>query len=386
MNEGWKTFATVQGICGVSWNAQGVTGFYLPELLAERIEQDLRDLTGIKKSARVLPDWIKQLIQKIKIHIKGELQDFSTVPLVFNAGSEFVHAVYRAARKIPAGSVVSYAELAAALGNPGAVRAVGTALGKNPIPLLVPCHRIVAASGKLGGFSAPGGLAAKTALLECEGVCLTKPVVITSPAHWQKAIAGLQKQDKAMARLIKRVAPFEFKPHLHTEPLSALISAIVSQQLSVKAAATILARVNALITENGVPHPEKLLATSDIKLREAGLSYMKVSYLKDLAQRYLIGLLPPLEKLQQMSDQQIIKNFTQIKGVGRWTVEMYLIFNLGRADIWPTLDLGVRKGIALLNGLPETPAADEAEVYGENWRPYRTVAALYLWRSLDNKS
>lgn len=189
-----------------------------------------------------------------------------------------------------------------------------------------------------------------------------------------------------MATLINHVEPFAFKPHLHTEPLSALISAIVSQQLSVKAAATILARVNALIMEAGVPHPEKLLATADIKLREAGLSYMKVSYLKDLAQRYLMGLLPPLEKLQQMSDQQIIKSFTEIKGVGRWTVEMYLIFNLGRADIWPTLDLGVRKGIALLHGLPEVPTAHEAEFYGEDWQPYRTVASLYLWRSLDNKN
>ncbi len=346
--------------------------------------QRLRQITGKTHAATKLPVWIKTLVQTVRAHLKGDAQDFSAVPLALS-GSDFLQSVYRAAQKIPAGSVLTYGELAMLLGKPGASRAVGTALGKNPIPLLVPCHRIVASGRKPGGFSAPGGLAAKLALLDCEGVSLQPPPTLHSTALWLKAVAALQKQDRAIARLIKHVGPMEFVPHLREEPLTSFISAIVSQQLSVKAAATILKRVNALITVDGVPHPEKLLLTSDDELRGAGLSYMKASYLKDLAQKYRDGELPTLPQIKQMSDNQIIKRFTQIKGVGRWTVEMYLIFNLGRSDVFPTLDLGVRKGVALALNLDKVPDSEAALAYGEKWKPYRSVASLYLWRSLDNK-
>lgn len=211
------------------------------------------------------------------------------------------------------------------------------------------------------------------------------PPTLQSAALWQKAVAALQKQDRAIARLIKRIGPIAFAPHLREEPLTSFIGAIVSQQLSVKAAATILNRVNALITVDGAPHPEKLLLTADDALRGAGLSYRKVSYLKDLAQKYRDGELPTLAQIQQMTDDQIVQRFTQIRGVGRWTVEMYLIFNLGRTDVWPTLDLGVRKGIALALELDDVPDPVAAQAYGEKWKPYRSVASLYLWRGLDNK-
>ncbi|MET0379724.1 MAG: hypothetical protein ABW049_12100 [Spongiibacteraceae bacterium] len=224
----------------------------------------------------------------------------------------------------------------------------------------------------------------KPALLGSDSVGLPPPT-FDSAALWLKAVAALQKQDRAIARLIKRVGPIAFAPHLREEPLTSFIGAIVSQQLSVKAAATILQRVNALITVDGVPHTEKLLLTSDDALRGAGLSYMKASYLKDLAQKYRDGELPTLPQIKQMSDEQIINRFTQIKGVGRWTVEMYLIFNLGRTDVLPTLDLGVRKGIALALQLDAVPNPAAAMAYGEKWKPYRSVASLYLWRGLDNK-
>ncbi|HET8706700.1 MAG TPA: methylated-DNA--[protein]-cysteine S-methyltransferase, partial [Pseudomonadales bacterium] len=310
---------------------------------------------------------------------------FSAVPVHLPNASEFVRTLYHATQTIPAGEVLSYGDLAEKLGNAGATRAVGSALGKNPIPLIIPCHRVVAASGKLGGFSSPGGTQTKLKLLDAEGVCLIPPATITNSAQWKKSIAQLQKNDALFAKMAKLVKPFAFQPHLRDEPVAALTEAIVSQQLATKVAATILARVNSLIQIDGVTSAERILQLPEQTLRGAGLSQMKVSFLKDLAAHYSDGKLSPLDKLQKMSDEQIIKEFTQIKGVGRWTVEMFLIFNLGRADVFPVLDFGVRKGVAKLYGLKEMPSPKEMLALGENWRPYRSVASLYLWRYQDDK-
>lgn len=380
----WTTFSTSLGVCGVSWTLPGTNSFFLPEATRAAIETSLTDITGYTKTSSP-PAWVKELIRKVKAHTKGHAQDFSEVPLSFSGVSEFMLSVFQAAREIPSGTVMTYGELAGLIGKPNAGIAVGSALGNNPIPLLVPCHRVIASSGKLGGFSAPGGLATKVALLECEGVYLAKPPVLATQAQWRKAVSSLQKRDETFSRLVSNLEPLEFRPLLNNEPLTALISAIVSQQLSSKVAATILNRVNALISENGCPCPRKLLNTPDDDLRKAGLSFMKVSFLKDLAEKYLEGRLPLLEKLKRMSDEQIIKELTQIKGVGRWTAEMYLIFNLGRSDVFPTLDFGVRKAVAQLFGLPAVPGPEAIEKYGEIWKPYRTVASLYLWHLLDNK-
>jgi len=349
------------------------------------MEGQLKKTALKSRASSTPPSWVKDLIKKVRAHVKGRVQDFTSVPVHFDGISAFLISVYRAAQQILPGTVLTYGELAARIGNPAAARAVGGALGKNPIPLIVPCHRVISSSGKLGGFSAPGGVKAKAALLEIEGVRLSRQGVISTTAQWRTAVNTLQKQDKTIGGLIKKIKPFQFKPLMKKEPLEALIAAIISQQLSAKAAATILNRVNALIVENGHPSPARILNTPDTELRKSGLSFMKVSYLKDLAQKYLEGKLPPLEKLKQMTDEQITKEFTQVKGVGRWSVQMYLIFNLGRADVFPTLDFGVRKAIALLYNLRRVPGPKAIEKYGELWRPYRTVASLYLWYSLDNK-
>ena len=379
----WLIFPTLRGYCGISWCAQGVTAFMLPEATPAGIQKELQTITGVKKPAATLPAWIRALAQQVKLHLKGKPQDFSAVPVVIGHATDFMQAVYKEAQRIPSGSVVSYAQLADRLGKPGAVRAVGTALGKNAIPLIIPCHRIITTSGKIGGFSANGGIAAKEILLACEGVSLEKPRLIITAAQWRTGVQYLQR-DKQLAKIIKQVGPFPFKPKQNTEPLQVFISAIVSQQLSTKVAATILKRVNALIDKKGKPCAKKVLATDDEVLRAAGLSYQKVSYLKDLAQHYVDGKFPTLEQVRQMSDEQIIKLFTQIKGVGRWTVEMYLIFDLGRADVFPGDDYGIRKAIAKLHNLAELPPAKLMAQYAEQWKPYRSVASLYLWRSLDN--
>jgi DNA-3-methyladenine glycosylase II len=386
VQKAWITFSTALGVCGCSWSERGLTSFALPEKSTTSVEKSLRSATGNLKvsatPATALPVWIKSLIKRVQAHLAGKPQDFSAVPVYVETATDFMQSVYSAAQQIPAGTVLTYAELAAHIGKPGAVRAVGTALGKNPIPLIIPCHRIVASSGKLGGFSAPGGVGTKVTLLACEGVSLEKPRLLTTPAQWRKALAHVQ-QDKAFARWTKAIALPPLKPQQNAEPLAALVAAIVSQQLSTKAAATILQRVQALIVKNGKPDARKILATDDEVLRAAGLSYMKVAYLKDLAQHCVEGKFPTLAQVRQMPDEQIIKQFTQIKGIGRWTVEMYLIFDLGRADVFPADDYGIRKAIAQLHNLAELPPAKQMAQYGEQWKPYRTVASLYLWRMLD---
>jgi len=379
----WLSFTTEMGVCGIAWNEQGVTHFLLPDAEASQIVKQLKRYTGNNLCAAKPPAWIKALVKDVKSHLKGKMQDFSQVPICLSDSSEFVRAIYRETQRIPAGKVLTYGELAAQLGKPGAMRAVGAALGKNPVPLLVPCHRIVAAAGKMGGFSSPGGIQTKLQLLDSEGVCLIPPSTIADAAQWRKAVAQLQKKDTLFAQMAKRVAPFSFQPHLRDEPVAALVSAIVSQQLSTKVAATIFERVRTLTEVYGEISAERILALPDQTLRQAGLSQMKVSFLKDLALHYVNGKLSRLEKLQSMSDEQIIREFTQIKGVGRWTVEMFLIFNLGRTDVFPVLDFGIRKGVAKLYELDELPDPQAMPGYGENWRPFRSVASLYLWRYQD---
>jgi 3-methyladenine DNA glycosylase/8-oxoguanine DNA glycosylase len=247
----------------------------------------------------------------------------------------------------------------------------------------VPCHRVIAAANKLGGFSSAGGRETKIALLANEGVRLERPYALSTAARWQAAVAALRSQDPVFGRFMQSMPPFTFRPHLSAEPLTALTGAIVNQQLSNKVAAVILKRVNALVMEAGRVCPHRILKVAPAALREAGLSHMKISYLQHLARTYLDGRLSPLSQLKRMRDDQIIDEFTQVKGIGRWTVEMYLIFNLGRADVLPVLDLGVRKSIAQLYSLPSIPTPKALDPYGARWTPYRTVASLYLWRALD---
>jgi DNA-3-methyladenine glycosylase II len=163
----------------------------------------------------------------------------------------------------------------------------------------------------------------------------------------------------------------------------ALSQAIVSQQLAVKAAATIFARFRALFPRNR-PTPLVLLDLPLAALRGAGLSGQKSGYLRDLAARFTDGTIPS-RRISRMTDEQVIASLTQVKGVGVWTAEMFLIFVLNRPDIWPVDDLGVRKAAQRLFELPELPTAESLSRIAEPWRPYRTVAAWYLWRSLENK-
>jgi DNA-3-methyladenine glycosylase II len=186
-----------------------------------------------------------------------------------------------------------------------------------------------------------------------------------------------------MAELIARSRRYNITPALSIRPFDALAESIAYQQLSGKAAATIFGRVRALYPKRKWLDPEQLLATPDETLRAAGLSRAKTAALKDLAAKTIDGTVPAGRALIRMSDDEIITRLTAVRGIGRWTVEMLLLFDLGRPDVWPVDDYGVRKGFAKTFGRRKLPTPKQLMKFGEKWRPYRSMAAWYFWRALD---
>lgn len=198
-----------------------------------------------------------------------------------------------------------------------------------------------------------------------------------------RASKHLSSVDRILARVIRKVGPVKVLPPRGVSPYMSLVRAVAHQQLTGKAAATILGRVLALYPGKRFPRPEDLLATPNRKLRAAGFSWAKVRSVKDIAAKTLEGVVPSSRALRNLSDEAIIDRLTSVRGVGSWTVEMMLIFTLGRPDVWPVTDYGVRKGLALVYKLRELPTVKETLAFGERWRPHRSAAAWYLWRACD---
>lgn len=204
------------------------------------------------------------------------------------------------------------------------------------------------------------------------------------------ALLHLSKADKILADLIRRIGPCGLAakqpktkgPHL---TYRALVEAVVYQQLTGKAAATILGRVKALYPKRKFPTAADILATPDEKLRAAGLSRSKTAALKDIAAKSIDGTIPTTIKIGLLSDLEVVERLTLIRGVGPWTAEMVLMFTLGRPDVLPVTDYGVRKGFATLYRKKDLPTPAELLAHGEKWRPYRSIAAWYLWRAADLK-
>ncbi len=186
-----------------------------------------------------------------------------------------------------------------------------------------------------------------------------------------------------MADLIARSRRYNIAPAVSIRLFDALAESIAYQQLSGKAAATIFGRVRGLYPKTKWLDPAKILATPDDALRSAGLSRAKTAAIKDLAAKTIDGTVPSGRALLRMSDDEIIARLTQVRGIGRWTVEMLLLFDLGRPDVWPVDDYGVRKGFAKTFGRRKLPTPKQLIKSGEKWRPYRSVAAWYFWRALD---
>src|SRR4051812_36334041 len=197
------------------------------------------------------------------------------------------------------------------------------------------------------------------------------------------ALKHLKRTDKILARVIKQVGPCSLKPKHRRSPFEALVQSVAYQQLNGTAAATILGRVKALYPGKRFPTPEDLLATPDARLRGAGLSRAKTAAIKDIATNRLNGGVPTSREIALLTDAEILERLTSVRGVGPWTVHMLLIFTLGRQDVLPTTDYGVRKGFALAYGLKDLPNPKDLLDHGERWRPHRSTAAWYLWRALD---
>ena len=194
----------------------------------------------------------------------------------------------------------------------------------------------------------------------------------------------LRASDPRMAALIAHSRRYEIAPAVSIRPFDALAESIAYQQLNGKAAASIWNRVRALYPKRKRLDPEKVLATPDETLRAAGLSRAKIAAIKDLAAKTLDGTVPSSRVLLRMSDDEIVARLTTVRGIGRWTVEMLLLFDLGRPDVWPVDDYGVRKGFARTFGKRKLPTPKQLMKHGEKWRPYRSLAAWYFWRAVDN--
>ena len=194
----------------------------------------------------------------------------------------------------------------------------------------------------------------------------------------------LMRRDPVLAPIISRHGACGLMTGREGDIFCGLVEAIVSQQLSKRAAATIYGRVRALVPNGGPPTPEAFLPISDDALRGAGLSRPKLGYLRDLSRKMLDGSVNAAG-LESMTDEEIVQELTKIKGIGRWTVEMLLIFRLARPDVFPAGDLGIVKAVQKTYNLRRTPDVKRLHAIAERWRPYRSVASWYLWASLDDK-
>lgn len=378
----YALFDTAVGRCALAWSDAGLVAVQLPEASAAHAHQRLQQ--RFPGAAEATPgDAVAGAISAIVSLLEGGQADLAGIPLDLSRVPQFHRRVYAEARAIAPGHTLTYGELAARVGAPGAARAVGQAMGRNPFPIVVPCHRVLAAGGRVGGFSAHGGIATKLRLLGIEqahpgegGHAL--------PYDAGAALAHLRARDKPLARLMERAGPYRLQLKRTPSLFAALAEAIVHQQLNGRAAASIHARLSGLFPNAHLgPDPARLMRMSDARLLGTGLSGAKLAALRDLARRALDGELPTLEQAQGMDDEALVERLTQVRGIGRWTVEMLLMFRLGRPDVLPIDDFGIRQGFALTFRNGGQAARTRLAEHGERWRPFRSVASWYLWRAVD---
>lgn len=360
-------FDTAFGPMGIDFTDRGLTRVRLLE-------------ARVRSKVSKPPKFVVQAARAIERHLGGSPQDLSGVPLDTTGVPPFWRKVYEAARSVPAGKTLSYGELAARAGSSGGSRAVGQAMAKNPFMVIVPCHRVLASGSKMGGFSAPGGAVTKEKMLALEGVHLglERP---TLPFDASAAMKHVVANDPELAPLVARVPyAIELSPSLSL--FDALARSIVYQQLSGKAAGTIHARFRMLFAA-GRPSAEGLAKLTDAQLRGAGLSANKAKALRDLGDKVRRKKLPTLEQLRELDDETIISKLTEVRGIGRWTVQMLLMFRLGRPDVLPIDDYGVRKGFQKLYGTRDLPSAARITKHAARWAPYRSVGSWYMWRATE---
>ena len=383
--QGYLLFDAPIGRCGIAWNERGIAGVQLPESSDRATRARMQKRFPDARESEP-PREIQRAVEAIERLMSGEKTSLESLELDLSALPPFQRRVYEAARAIAPGETVTYGELAARIGAPDQARAVGQALGRNPFAIVVPCHRVTAANGKLGGFSASGGAATKLKLLELEGAHGPQPALFEGDGALgfdpKRAVAHLRKADPTLGRVIERVGPCALELKTTSTMFAMLAEAIVYQQLHAKAAATIYGRVCALFPRaHQGPTAQHVLRVSDAKLLGAGLSRAKFLALRDLAKRTAAGEIPSLAEARDMDDETLVERLTLVRGIGRWTVEMLLIFRLARPDVLPVDDFGIRKGFAVAWRKRKLPTPKELARYGERWAPYRTAASWYLWQA-----
>jgi DNA-3-methyladenine glycosylase II len=203
------------------------------------------------------------------------------------------------------------------------------------------------------------------------------------PIDYARARRLLMRRDRVLGAIIRRFGACGLPGDQREDPFRAIVEAIVWQQLSTKAAAAIFRRFLSLFPDGAFPSAEVVGHVSDDQLRSAGFSRQKIGYLRDLCAKVLEGALP-FDRLEAMGDEQVIEALTRVKGIGRWSAEMVLMFRLHRPDVLPVDDLGIVKAVQRAYGFRKAPTRQRLLAMGERWRPYRSVAAWYLWASLEN--
>ena len=232
-----------------------------------------------------------------------------------------------------------------------------------------------------------GTLLALTKTICLYYVCAPTMTVNTPPSSLAfdlaEALRHLRECDEQLARLIAETAPFQIDVADAQSPYEVLLESIAYQSISGKAAATIFERIKALGENGRPPAPEKMVKILTAKLRKAGLSGAKAAAMKDLAKKAMAGIVPTHDEALKLSDEELIERLGSVRGIGAWTVQMFLIFRLGRPDVLPIHDLGVKKGWSVAYGKKHMPKPQELLKFGERWRPYRTVASWYMWRAFE---
>lgn len=202
-------------------------------------------------------------------------------------------------------------------------------------------------------------------------------------SQFAEALKKLKKLDPEFAKLAAKHKTFEFKKHAKRSPYEALVRSISHQQLHGNAAEAILRRLTERFNTKSFPEPQDLINLPDTEFRLCGYSGSKTKAIKDIAQKTLEGVIPDRKTAVKMTNEKLIERMSEPFGVGKWTVEMFLIFSLGRLDVWPVDDFGVRHGFKVWKRKKEMPKPKALDALGEKWRPYRTIVALYLWREAD---
>lgn len=379
-------FKTASGYCAIVFRNKRVCALFLPGQNKTELKSCMfhrfPEATSVAHKS-----YCQKTIEKIVQYFDGQQPSLAHIRLDLSDCPPFHQKIYEVLQKTQPGTTVSYKSLADLCDRPKAARAVGQAMAANPIPLLIPCHRVVKTSGELGNFSAVTGVKLKAAMLKLENVVLNSSEnALELPRTLKELDLGLAaqtlaKQDPDFKPIVQLFPVPGLKIDKISSPFQALLESIVHQQLTGKAATTIFGRLASLFSGNITPMD--IVRATDDELRSAGLSGAKVLAMRDLAQYTAQNRLPTLKQLERMPNEEVIAILSRLRGIGRWTIEMILIFKLGRADILAKDDYGLQKGLAVLRGTDKLPTPKELMQQALKWKPYCSIAAWYLWRAAE---